>query len=592
MADESKGSLGALIVSIEADLSQLKKGLGEAEGAVAQTEKKTEVSTKNIAKLFATVGTAVVGAFAAMITTAVKYGDEIFEVSQRTGIATETLSRLKYVAEQTESSFEAITTGLKLLNKNLYEAATGNKEVALAFEVLKVNVTDANGQLRSADSVMLDIADRFKNIQDPAIKTALAMQLFGRNGQALIPVLNLGSEGIKKMSGEADKLGLTLSGDNARAMDEFSDNLKSLQSSFTGLSLKVANAFIPALTELVNFIKTGVIPIIENLDALLNKTGSKLAAQQTQDAFANKDPVLQDAMTQLNSLYARRDEIQNAKDTSGGRGNFDPALDSINAQIDRLQALQEQRRTMAQEETQAVQDLGVIKIEAHQNELQQMRERQIQLEQERLGLKTFAAQVQDLGATIQGAFATALSSLILNGGKAKEIFAELGKTLLKALIDFVAQQIIAVTIGRAIRAAETALLATMGATVASAWAPAAAFVSLASFGANAAPASAGIAGTVALSQGLAATSGAAGFAEGTDTVPSMLSPGEMIVPRSFSDAIRAGDLSLSGGKGGGKTVTVQNTFTFENVHLSNDADINALTEALGENIERTLRRVN
>jgi len=40
------------------------------------------------------------------------------------------------------------------------------------------------------------------------------------------------------------------------------------------------------------------------------------------------------------------------------------------------------------------------------------------------------------------------------------------------------------------------------------------------------------------------------LATGTDTVPAMLTPGEMVVPRSFSDAIRQGSLTL-GGPGGG-----------------------------------------
>jgi hypothetical protein len=46
-----------------------------------------------------------------------------------------------------------------------------------------------------------------------------------------------------------------------------------------------------------------------------------------------------------------------------------------------------------------------------------------------------------------------------------------------------------------------------------------------------------------------ATIAAQPFSKGTDSVPSVLTPGEMVIPRSFAAAIRSGDLSL-GGPGG------------------------------------------
>jgi hypothetical protein len=88
-------------------------------------------------------------------------------------------------------------------------------------------------------------------------------------------------------------------------------------------------------------------------------------------------------------------------------------------------------------------------------------------------------------------------------GVAKSFLTE----MLSSLIKVGAQMVINQAIGTAGAAAATATAVAAGSASAAAWAPAAALASLASFGANAAPAAAGIASTVALSQGLALAGG-------------------------------------------------------------------------------------
>ena len=91
----------------------------------------------------------------------------------------------------------------------------------------------------------------------------------------------------------------------------------------------------------------------------------------------------------------------------------------------------------------------------------------------------------------------------------------------------------------------------------------------------------------AISLGTIAASAIAGsFAEGTDTVPSMLSPGEMVVPRTFAEAIRAGDLSLSG-KDGGNFGDI-NIFIQGGINPAG-ASVDDMAEQLGFAFEREVR---
>jgi len=85
-----------------------------------------------------------------------------------------------------------------------------------------------------------------------------------------------------------------------------------------------------------------------------------------------------------------------------------------------------------------------------------------------------------------------------------------------------------------------------------------------------------------------ATIAAQKFATGTDSVPAMLTPGEMVFPRTMSDAIRSGDIVVGGrgSGGGGSTFNI----TINGASMNSGADIEALAEQLGFEVERKLRR--
>ena len=100
---------------------------------------------------------------------------------------------------------------------------------------------------------------------------------------------------------------------------------------------------------------------------------------------------------------------------------------------------------------------------------------------------------------------------------------------------------------------------------------------------------------------LAAVMGAAGalqigiiqgaFAAGTDSILAAVSPGEMIFPRTMADAIRAGDISVSGREGRSMTGAVELNINIGPVEIKNDMDVNDLAERLGDHIQEKLRRV-
>ncbi len=100
---------------------------------------------------------------------------------------------------------------------------------------------------------------------DGAEKSALAVKLFGKSGVELIPFLNQGRAGIEELKAKFRELGLEISGDTARAAEQFNDTLDTVKQALSGLALRVAEAALPALQQLAD----GLVALASHGDEIL-----------------------------------------------------------------------------------------------------------------------------------------------------------------------------------------------------------------------------------------------------------------------------------------------------------------------------------
>jgi hypothetical protein len=195
-------------------------------------------------------------AAAAAIATSVKLSinafDELSKSSQKIGVSVEALSGLKFAADLSGVSFENLQVGLAKLSVNIDKFNTGTKTAVDTFNRLQLDPS----RFTSTEETLSAIADRFAELPDGATKTALAIEVFGKSGRDLIPLLNQGSAGIKSLTDEAAKLGLVIDTNTARAAEKFNDDLKRLTSVATGFRNQVAVELLPVLTDLADAFAT------------------------------------------------------------------------------------------------------------------------------------------------------------------------------------------------------------------------------------------------------------------------------------------------------------------------------------------------
>lgn len=82
-------------------------------------------------------------------------------------------------------------SGLKMALAGLSDPAG---KATLAFEAMGVTAYDAEGKLRPANELLMELADRFAEIEDPTMKTNAAIGIFGRDaGPVMVDILSKGS---------------------------------------------------------------------------------------------------------------------------------------------------------------------------------------------------------------------------------------------------------------------------------------------------------------------------------------------------------------------------------------------------------------
>jgi len=227
------------------------KEIGDATDGVKESFGNLTDAMRPILWYVGALGAASAGLFAATKATA-NYSDQVKDTAQAIGVTTDQLQSLAYAAQLSGSDFETITMSFRLLSNQIQAAGADPEQgAAKVFKRLGIAVKDAAGQLRNADAILYDIADRLAPMADGVEKTALATDLFGRAGTKLIPLLNEGAEGIRKLQDEAFKLGFVLGDDALKAGTEFNDELDRMKMVLTGLRNTIFSEFTPVLTELV-----------------------------------------------------------------------------------------------------------------------------------------------------------------------------------------------------------------------------------------------------------------------------------------------------------------------------------------------------
>jgi hypothetical protein len=225
---------------------------GGLEGALDRASAKLSAFGANVAKAGAALGAGITAAAIGLgvaMEHAIDKADELGKAAQRMGIPVEQLSTLASAAGKSGIGIEQLSTSVSKLSKNMSALAGGKLtgDAEAAFEALHVSVTKAGGGLKGTSDIIVELAGKFAGFEDGAAKSALAIAIFGKSGAEMIPLLNKGSEGLRSMMEEAQRLGLVIDEKTAKSAEAFNQSLTRLGKVKDSIVLKISVGLLPAL---------------------------------------------------------------------------------------------------------------------------------------------------------------------------------------------------------------------------------------------------------------------------------------------------------------------------------------------------------
>ena len=202
-------------------------------------------ATVKIAKIGAAFATAGVAAGIALTKMSMQNVDALAKVSDRLGIATQSLAGLQHAANLAGVENATLEKSLVKLAVGVSDAADGTGIAKDAF--IELGLSAALLEKMPIDQQMLKVADAMQGVELQADKVRLATELFGARGVAVLNMLGGGSQNLIEMAKEADHLGIAINRVDAAKIELANDAVERAKGVFTGLGNQLGASFSPLI---------------------------------------------------------------------------------------------------------------------------------------------------------------------------------------------------------------------------------------------------------------------------------------------------------------------------------------------------------
>lgn len=230
------------IIATEGDLKSLERQQSKFGSVASQVlkaagDKVNEFGSKveDAGKKLAGISGAAAGIGGAMLKLgldAAESADELNTLSKQTGISTDELQKMQYAADLVDVSVEDMTGAMRKLKSKIDPSNETLKN-------LGVSVTDASGELRSADAVFYDAVDALSKIANETERDQIAMELFGKGADSLAGIIDDGGAAFREFGEEAEKLGLILDQDTLNSLNETNDTIDRVKANLKGTAAQI-----------------------------------------------------------------------------------------------------------------------------------------------------------------------------------------------------------------------------------------------------------------------------------------------------------------------------------------------------------------
>jgi hypothetical protein len=202
------------------------------------------------------MGAAILAPMVMALRTFSNAGHDLLELSERTGMSVEALSELGYAAVQSGADMDILERSVARMQKVIGSAGEGSKAAMTVLSHLGLSLSALKGL--SPEEQFNQVAEALSRIHDPTQRAAVAMEMFGRGGTKIIPMLKDGAAGLARLREEAQRYGLSISTEEAERSERFHRVLKLLWMTVQRLAIAIGDELAPYVEDLATWMMEAV----------------------------------------------------------------------------------------------------------------------------------------------------------------------------------------------------------------------------------------------------------------------------------------------------------------------------------------------
>ena len=240
--------IAKLTVALYANSAQFVSELDRSNKKAKSWSSQVRGSFSVAAAATAAAATATAGALALVYNQQAAIIDQTAKFADRIGISTEALTQFRHAAELTGVGSKNLDMSLQRMTRRIAEAAQGSGEAAPALKQLGLDA-QALGQM-TPDQQLYALSDAFTQVESQSERVRLAFKLFDSEGVGMVNMLAGGSDGLRSMADEADRLGITLSRIDAAKVEMANDAMYKVNATTTALKKEITTQLAPIVAAL------------------------------------------------------------------------------------------------------------------------------------------------------------------------------------------------------------------------------------------------------------------------------------------------------------------------------------------------------
>ena len=248
---------GAAYVELYTKDSRLVRGL-------ARASKRLQAFGASVSAMglkVAAAGTAMLAPLLGAAKVFASTGDQLDKMRARTGFSAEALSELGFAAEQGGASIDQLDRSLAAMARFSVMVERGLKTSTDLLDMLGVSAEQF--KRASPEERFKLLAEAISQIKDPTLRAGVALNVFGRSGRELLPMLEGGRASIEALQKEARRLGITMTDEDATSAAELTDALNRLKRQLMAIVVQIGAALAPVLTEMQKRIAPLITSVIK-----------------------------------------------------------------------------------------------------------------------------------------------------------------------------------------------------------------------------------------------------------------------------------------------------------------------------------------